>query len=182
MKDFKEILLEKLKVSGNINYYKYTTVYWDRDMFERMITFIIYDDDITDSFFNNNPEQKIPELCLSFYPEDDDGNDIDYNGLFKYCKGNNLKEIQFEEEDIEKMFGPLDYNDRINIYYYGNHTNDVKSIIYELYSDGSWYYNIFGDKEIVKIINLFPSNLSQVEGDEYSLKQAYEFSNKADEI
>ena len=40
MKDFKEILLEKLKVSGNINNYDYKTVYWDRDMFERMITFI----------------------------------------------------------------------------------------------------------------------------------------------
>ena len=38
MKDFKEILLEKLKVSGNINNYDYKTVYWDRDMFERMIT------------------------------------------------------------------------------------------------------------------------------------------------
>ena len=67
MKEFKEILLEKLKVSGNTNYYEYTTNYWDRDMFERMITFIIYYDDITDSFFKNNPEQKIPFQCIQIH-------------------------------------------------------------------------------------------------------------------
>ena len=173
MKDFKEILLEKLKVSKNSNnYYEYMTTYWGRDMFERMITFIIYDDDITDSFFNNNHEQKIPESCLTFYPEDEDGNDIDYNGLYEYCKRNNLKEIPIEEEDLEEVFGPLDYSDRVNLYYYGN---NVKTIIYEMYSDGSWYYNIFGDKEIGKIINLFPSNLVEVKDDRRSLKQAYEF-------
>ena len=176
MKNFKEILLEKLKVSKNSNnYYEYTTTYWDRDMFERMITFIIYDDDITDSFFDNNHEEKIPESCLTFYPEDEEGNDIEYNGLFEYCKGKNLKEIPFETEDLEEVFGPLDYSDRVNIYYYGNNTNNVKTIIYEMYLDGSWYYNIFGDKEIGKIINLFPSNLVEVKADRRSLKQAYEF-------
>ena len=174
MKDFKEILLEKLKVSGNINYYEYATDYWDRDMFERMITFIIYDDDITDSFFENNPEEKIPESCLAFYPEDEDGNDVDYNGLFEYCKGKKLKEIPIEEEDVEQVFGKLDYNDIVNVYYYGSRPNNVKTIIYEMYSDGAWYYSIFGDKEIGEIINLFPRNLSQVEDNKQFLKQAAE--------
>ena len=101
MRTFKEHILEKLKVSGNINYYECATDYWDRDMFERMITFIIYDDNITDSFFKNNPEEKIPEAYLAFYPEDEEGNDVDYNGLFEYCKGKNLKEIPIETEDVE---------------------------------------------------------------------------------
>ena len=72
MKDFKEILLEKLKVSGNINNYDYKTDYWDKYAFERMITFIIYDDKVTDSFFKNNPEEKIPESYLAFYSEDEE--------------------------------------------------------------------------------------------------------------
>lgn len=171
MKDFKEILLEKLKVS-NTNNYDYGTDYWNRNMFERMITFIIYDDKITDSFFNNNPEQKIPESCLSFYPEDEEGNDIDYTGLYGYCKGKNLRDIPVEMEDIEELFGDLDYNDRINLYYYGN---DVKTLIYEAKLDGSWYYSIFGDKEINKVIDLFPSNLVEIEDDRRSLLEAYEF-------
>ena len=174
MKDFKEILLEKLKVSGNINNYDYKTVYWDRDMFERMITFIIYDDNITDSFFKNNPEEKIPEVYLAFYPEDEEGNDIDYNGLFEYCKGKKIKEIPIEEEDVEQVFGPLDYSDSVNIYYYGNHAKNVKTIIYEMHSDGVWYYSIFGDKEIDKIISLFPPNLVEVEDNKHFLKQAAE--------
>ena len=107
MKDFKEILLEKLKGSGNINNYDYDTVYWDKNAFERMITFIIYDDNITDSFFKNNPEEKIPEAYLAFYPEDEEGNDVDYNGLFEYCKGKNLKEIPIETEDVEEMFSAM---------------------------------------------------------------------------
>ena len=174
MKDFKEILLEKLKVSSNVNNnnYEYKTDYWNRDDFERLITFIIYDDTITDSFFDNNPEQKIPESCLTFYSEDEYGNDIGYNGLYNYNNGNNLNEIKFEQEDIEELFGALDYNDSINIYYYGN---DAKTIIYEMYSDGSWYYSIFGDKEINKVINLFPDNLIEKEDDRRSLLQAYEF-------
>ena len=178
MKDFKEILLEKLKVSGNINNYDYKTVYWDRDMFERMITFIIYDDNITDSFFKNNPEEKIPEACLAFYPEDEDGNDVDYNGLFEYCKGKNLKEIPIETEDVEEMFGSLDYVDSIHMYYYGN---DAKTIIYEGNIDGSWYYNIFGDKEINKIINLLPNNLEEIEEYRGSLLQGYESYLKENE-
>lgn len=171
MKDFKEILLEKLKVS-NTNNYDYGTDYWNRDMFERMLTFIIYDQRITYSFLDNNSEQKIPESCLSFYPEDEDGNDIDYNGLFEYCKGKNLKEIPIEEGDIEELFGELDYGDSINIYYYGN---NVKTIIYEARLDYSWYYSIFGDKEINKVMNLFPNNLIEKEDDRRSLLQAYEF-------
>ena len=168
------MLLEKLKVSSNVNNnnYEYKTDYWNRDDFERLITFIIYDDTITDSFFDNNPEQKIPESCLTFYSEDEYGNDIGYNGLYNYNNGNNLNEIKFEQEDIEELFGALDYNDSINIYYYGN---DAKTIIYEMYSDGSWYYSIFGDKEINKVINLFPDNLVQDESDIRSLLQAYEF-------
>jgi len=171
MKNFKEILLEKLKVS-NTNNYDYGTDYWNRDMFERMITFIIYDNKITDSFFNNNPEQKIPEACLSFYPEDEEGNDIDYKGLFNYCKGKNLNEIPIELEDIEELFGDLDYNDEINMYYYGN---DAKTIIYEARLDGSWYYSLFGDKEINKVIDLFPNNLLEMEDDRRPLLEAYEF-------
>lgn len=172
MKDLKDILLEKLKVSSNTNNYGYGTDYWNRDMLEHMITFIISDDNITDSFFDNNTEQKIPESCLSFYPEDEDGNDIDYNGLYEYCKGKNLKEIPIVQEDIEELFGDLDYNDRINLYYYGN---DVKTLIYEARLDGSWYYSIFGDKEINKVIDLFPHNLVEIEDDRRSLLQAYEF-------
>lgn len=172
MKNLKEILLERLKVSSNTNNYGYNTDYWNRDMFEHMITFIISDVDITDSFFDNNPEQKIPESCLSFYPEDEDGNDIDYNGLYEYCKGKNLKEIPIVQEDIEELFGELDYGDSINIYYYGN---DVKTIIYEARLDYSWYYSIFGDKEINKVINLFPDNLIEKEDDRRSLLQGYEF-------
>ena len=178
MKDFKEILLEKLKVSGNINNYDYKTVYWDRDMFERMITFIIYDDNITDSFFKNNTEEKIPEAYLAFYPEDEEGNDVDYNGLFEYCKGKNLKEIPIETEDVEEMFGSLDYVDSIHMYYYGN---DAKTIIYEGNIDGSWYYNIFGDKEINKIINLLPNNLEEIEEYRGSLLQGYESHLKENE-
>ena len=178
MKDFKEILLEKLKVSGDINNYDYKTIYWDRDMFERMITFIIYDDDITDSFFKNNPEEKIPEACLAFYPEDEEGNYIDYKGLFEYCKGKNLKEIPIETEDVEEMFGSLDYGDSIHMYYYGN---DAKTIIYEGHIDDSWYYNIFGDKEINKVINLLPNNLEEIEDYRLSLLQAYELHLKENE-
>ena len=172
MKDLKDILLERLKVSSNTNNYGYGTDYWNRDMLEHMITFIISDDDITDSFFDNNTEQKIPESCLSFYPEDEDGNDIDYNGLYEYCKGKNLKEIPIVQEDIEELFGELDYSDSINIYYYGN---DVKTLIYEARLDGSWYYSIFGDKEINKVIDLFPYNLVEIEDDRRSLLEAYEF-------
>ena len=175
MKDFKEILLEKLKVSGNINNYDYKTVYWDRDMFERMITFIIYDDNITDSFFKNNTEEKIPEAYLAFYPEDEEGNDVDYNGLFEYCKGKNLKEIPIETEDVEEMFGSLDYVDSIHMYYYGN---TVKTIIVELRIDGSWYYDIFGDKEINKVINLLPNNLTETEEYRSSLLHTYELRYK----
>ena len=178
MKDFKEILLEKLKVSGNINNYDYKMAYWDRDMFERMITFIIYDDNITDSFFKNNTEEKIPEAYLAFYPEDEEGNDVDYNGLFEYCKGKNLKEIPIETEDVEEMFGSLDYVDSIHMYYYGN---DAKTIIYEGNIDGSWYYNIFGDKEINKIINLLPNNLEEIEEYRGSLLQGYESHLKENE-
>lgn len=176
MKDFKEILLEKLKLSGNTNNFDYSTAYWDRGMLEHMLTFIIHDDEITDSFFDNNPEKKIPELFLSFYPEDEEGNYIDYKGLHKYYKGKNLKYILFDDEDVEEIFGPTDYNDTINLYYYfvGNNT---KAIIFELKVDDSWYYNIFGDKEINKVLNLFPSNLVEVEDDRRSLLQAYELMN-----
>ena len=178
MKDFKEILLEKLKVSGNINNYNYKTVYWDKDAFERMITFIIYYDDITDSFFKNNPEQKIPESYLGFYPEDEEGNDIDYNGLFEYCKGKKIKEIPIEEEDVEEMFGPINYGDSINMYYYGT---DAKTIIVEAQIDDEWHYSIFGDKDLDKVINLFPHNLTEIEEYRSSLKQAYELYLKEDE-
>jgi len=173
MKDLKDILLERLKVSSDINNYDYGTDYWNRDMFERMITFIIYDNKITDSFFNNNPEQKIPESCITFYPEDEEGNDLDYDGLYGYCKGKNLRDIPFEVEDMEELFGDLDFNDRINLYYYGN---DVKTIIYEARLDGYWYYSIFGDKEINKVINLLPSNLVEEPNDRRSLLQAYEIN------
>ena len=173
MKDFKEILLEKLKVSGNINNYDYDTVYWDKKAFERMITFIIYDDKVTDSFFVNNPEEKIPESYLAFYPEDEEGNDIDYKGLAEYCLEKNiknLKHIPIEVEDVEEMFGPLDYGNTVYMYYYGN---DAKTIIHEAHLDGSWYYNIFGDKEIDKVINLLPHNLAE-DNNQISLKQNFE--------
>jgi len=173
MKTLKTLILEKLKVSSDINNYDYGTDYWNRDMFERMITFIIYDNKITDSFFNNNPEQKIPESCITFYPEDEEGNDLDYDGLYGYCKGKNLRDIPFEVEDMEELFGDLDFNDRINLYYYGN---DVKTIIYEARLDGYWYYSIFGDKEINKVINLLPSNLVEEPNDRRSLLQAYEIN------
>jgi hypothetical protein len=75
---------------------------------------------------------------------------------------------------MEELFGTLDYNDRINLYYYFN-SNNVKTIIYESRLDGSWYYSIFGDKEINKVIDLFPSNLVEIEDDKRSLLQAYEF-------
>ena len=169
MKDFKEILLEKLKVSGNINNYDYDTVYWDKKAFERMITFIIYDDKVTDSFFINNPEEKIPESYLAFYPEDEEGNDIDYKGLAEYCLEKNiknLKHIPIEVEDVEEMFGPLDYG------------NDAKTIIYEGHIDDSWYYNIFGDKEINKVIDLLPNNLTETEEYRSSLLHAYELRYK----
>ena len=178
MRTFKEHILEKLKVSGNTNYYEYTTNYWDRDMFERMITFIIYYDDITDSFFKNNPEQKIPESCLSFYPEDEEGNDIDYNGLYQYNKGNKLKEIPIEKEDVEEMFGPMDYGDSISMYYYGT---DANTIIWESRLDGEWHYSIFGDKELDKVINLFPHNLTEIEEYTRPLLQAYELHLKENE-
>ena len=178
MKDFKEILLEKLKVSGNINNYDYDTVYWDKNAFERMITFIIYDDKVTDSFFVNNPEEKIPESYLAFYPEDEEGNDIDYKGLAEYCLEKNiknLKHIPIEVEDVEEMFGPLDYGNTVYMYYYGN---TVKTIIVELRIDGSWYYDIFGDKEINKVINLLPNNLTETEEYRSSLLHAYELRYK----
>ena len=178
MKDFKEILLEKLKVSGNINNYEYEKVYWDKNAFERMITFIIYDDKVTDSFFVNNPEEKIPESYLAFYPEDEEGNDIDYKGLAEYCLEKNiknLKHIPIEVEDVEEMFGPLDYGDTVYMYYYGN---TVKTIIVEFRIDGSWYYDIFGDKEINKVINLLPNNLTETEEYRSSLLHAYELRYK----
>ena len=171
MKDFKEILLEKLKVSKNINTYNYITDYWDYDILERMITFIIYDEDITDSFFENNSEEKIPELCLSFKPEDKVGNE--YNGLYEYCKGKKLKEIPIEEDDLEELFGDLGYNDSVTMYYYGN---NVKAIIHEAYLGGSWYYSIFGgDKYTDEIIDLFPHNLVENKDNKRaSLKQNFE--------
>lgn len=173
MKNFKEILLEKLKVTKS-NQYSCEADYWNRDMLERLLTFIIYDTDITDSFFDTNKEYKIPEYCITFFSEDEDGNEIDFHGLYQYNKGKNLREIPFEQEDIEDIFGTLDYNDSVNIYYYFNGSN-VKTIIYEVYSDGSWYYSIFGDKEVDKVLNLFPDNLVQDEDDVRSLLQAYEF-------
>ena len=130
------------------------------------------------SFFKNNTEEKIPEAYLAFYPEDEEGNDVDYNGLFEYCKGKNLKEIPIETEDVEEMFGSLDYVDSIHMYYYGN---DAKTIIYEGNIDGSWYYNIFGDKEINKIINLLPNNLEEIEEYRGSLLQGYESHLKENE-
>ena len=109
---------------------------------------------------------------------DEEGNDVDYNGLFEYCKGKNLKEIPIETEDMEEMFGSLDYADSIHMYYYGN---DAKTIIYEGNIDGSWYYNIFGDKEINKIINLLPNNLEEIEEYRGSLLQGYESYLKENE-
>ena len=173
MKTLKTLILEKLKVTKS-NQYICEADYWNRDMLERLLTFIIYDDDITDSFFNTNKEQKIPEYCITFLLEDEDGNEIDFLGLYQYNKGKNLREISFNQEDIEDIFGTLDYSDHVNIYYYFNGSN-VKTIIYEVYSDGSWYYSIFGDKEVDKVLNLFPDNLVQDESDIRSLLQAYEF-------
>ena len=173
MKTLKTLLLEKLKVTKS-NQYICEADYWNRDMLERLLTFIIYDDDITDSFFNTNKEQKIPEYCITFLLEDEDGNEIDFLGLYQYNKGKNLREISFNQEDIEDIFGTLDYSDHVNIYYYFNGSN-VKTIIYEVYSDGSLYYSIFGDKEVDKVLNLFPDNLVQDESDIRSLLQAYEF-------
>jgi hypothetical protein len=173
MKGLKEILLERLKVSKS-NQYSYESCDWNWDMLERLLTFIIYDDNITDSFFDVNNGQKIPECCITFFSEDEDGNEIDFPGLYQYNNGKNLREIPFEQDDIEDLFGTLDFGDSVNIYYYFN-GNDVKTIIYEVYSDGSWYYSIFGDKEIDKVLNLFPDNLVQDESDIRSLLQAYEF-------
>ena len=76
------------------------------------------------------------------------------------------------------MFGSLDYVDSIHMYYYGN---DAKTIIYEGNIDGSWYYNIFGDKEINKIINLLPNNLEEIEEYRGSLLQGYESHLKENE-
>ena len=61
------------------------------------------------------------------------------------------------------------------MYYYGN---DAKTIIYEGNIDGSWYYNIFGDKEINKVINLLPNNLTDTEEYRSSLLHAYELRYK----
>ena len=47
--------------------------------------------------------------------------------------------------------------------------------------DGSWYYNIFGDKEINKIINLLPNNLEEIEEYRRSLLQGYESYLKENE-
>ena len=75
-----------------------------------------------------------------------------------------------EIEDLEELFGDLNYGDSINMYYYGN---DAKTIIHEAHLDGSWYYNIFGDKEIDKVINLLPHNLAE-DNNQISLKQNFE--------
>lgn len=176
MKTLKTLILEKLKVSKS-NQYIYDADYWDRDDLEHLLTFIIYNDEITYSFFYTNTEKKIPEYCITFLTEDEDGNEIDFPGLYQYNKGKNLREIPFEQEDIEELFGTLDYNDDVNIYYYFN-ANAVNTIIYEMYSDGSWYYSIFGDKDVDKVINLFPDNLVQDEHDTRSLLQAYEINSK----
>ena len=42
---------------------------------------------------------------------------------------------------------------------YGPNVPDID----QLPIDGSWYYDIFGDKEINKVINLLPNNLAETE-------------------
>lgn len=175
MKDLKEILLEKLKVSSNTNNYNYETCYWDRDMLEHMLTFIIPDVEITDSFFEHNTDNEISENTLAFYPEDIDGNYLDnYTGIYDYNVGKNFREVPYCQDDIEELFGTLDYNDTVNIYYYTT-SNIVHNIIYEAQLDGCWYYSIFGDKDLIKVINLLPPNLVEEPNDHRSLLQAYEF-------
>ena len=178
MKTLNELILEKLKISSETNKYNYETAYWDRNDLGRLLTFIIYDEDITDSFFEHNTDNEISENTLAFGPEDTEGNYLDdYTGIYDYNDGKNFREIPFSEEDIEELFGTLDYNDTINMYYYTT-GNIVHNIIYESQSDGCWYYSIFGDKDLIKVINLLPPNLFEEPNDHRSLLQAYEINSK----
>lgn len=100
----------------------------------------------------------------------------DYTGIYDYNDGENFGEIPYNQEDIEELFGTLDYNDTVNIYYYTS--NNVHNIIYESQIDGYWYYSIFGDKYLTNIINLLPPNLVEEPNDQRTLLQAYEINSK----
>ena len=100
----------------------------------------------------------------------------DYTGIYDYNEGKNLREIPYVQEDIEELFGTLDYTDTVNLYYYFN-GNSVNTIIYESQSDGCWYYSIFGDKDLIKVINLLPPNLVEEPNDQRPLLLAYEINN-----
>lgn len=177
MKTLKTLILEKLKVSTKSCQYPYSTCKWNRDELERVLTFFIYDTDITDSFFEHNTDNKIIENTLAFCSEDKDGNYMDYyTGIYDYNDGKNLREIPYVQEDIEELFGTLDYSDTVNLYYYFN-SNSVNTIIYESQSDGCWYYSIFGDKDLINVINLLPPNLVEEPNDQRPLLQAYEINN-----
>ena len=71
MKTLTTLISEKLKVSSC--QYSYGTCMWNRDELERLLTFFIYDTEITDSFFDHNTDNKISENTLTFCPEDTDG-------------------------------------------------------------------------------------------------------------
>lgn len=177
MKTLKTLILEKLKISSGSCQYSYGTCMWNRDELEHLLTFFIYDTEITDSFFEHNTDNKISENTLAFYSEDKDGNYLDdYTGIYDYNDGENFGEISYVQEDIEELFGTLDYNDTVNIYYYSK-GNSINTIIYESQSDDCWYYSIFGDKDLIKLINLLPPNLVEEPNDQRPLLQAYEINN-----
>lgn len=176
MKTLKTLISEKLKVSSC--QYSYGTCMWNRDDLEHLLTFFIYDTEITDSFFEHNTDNKISENTLTFCPEDTEGNYLDdYTGIYDYNDGENFGEIPYNQEDIEELFGTLDYNDTVNLYYYTK-GNIITTIIYESQIDGYWYYSIFGDKDLIKVINLLPPNLVEEPNDHRTLLQAYEINSK----
>lgn len=172
LRDFlvkESIVNEKLKITVDKTIeYEPTVVDWDIKNLEHVLSFFFNDINDVDLFLSNYTN-KIEEYVLSFEYEN-------FDGLKNTKDGRKFKDVDFEAEDFEELFGSLDYGDTQNIYWYDG-GNGIRTIIFEAFIDGSLYYNILGDKDLKSVLEALPGDLGRLD-DDRSLLQAYEINTK----
>lgn len=163
------IVNEKLKITIDKSIeYEPTVVDWDIDNLEHVLSFFFNDIHDVDLFLSNYTN-KVEEFVLSFEYDD-------FEGLKNTPDGRKFKEVDYEIEDFEELFGSLNYGDDENIYWYDG-GNGIRTIIFESFIDGSLYYNILGDKDLKSVLEVLPADLARMD-DDRSLLQAYEINTK----
>lgn len=163
------IVNEKLKITIDKSIeYEPTVVDWDIENLERVLSFFFNDTNDVDLFLSNYTN-KVEEYVLSFEYED-------FRGLKNTPDGRKFKEVDYELEDFEELFGSLNFGDDENIYWYDG-GNGIRTIIFEAFIDGSLYYNILGDKDLKSVLEALPADLGRLD-DDRSLLQAYEINTK----